>query len=72
MPLHVYRSIYESGSIPAEWKPIRGGTIKYRIRNTALRGYLRQLLPGKWQKVMKAGNIREVHYLNTILGGSPE
>ena len=62
MPLHVYRNIYESGSVPAEWKPLRGGTIKYPVRNLALRTYLRSLLAGKWQKTIKQGNIGEVHY----------
>jgi hypothetical protein len=60
MPLHVYpSSIHESGSIPSGWEPIKGGTIKYPVRNAALRGYLREL---KWQKVIKAGNIGEAHY----------
>lgn len=62
MPLHVYRSIYGSGAIPAEWKPVRGGTIKYPVRNLALRTYLRELLPGRWQKTIKQGNTGEVHY----------
>lgn len=62
MPLHVYPSVHASGSIPNEWEPIKGGTIKYPVRNAALRSYLRELLPGKWQKVIKAGNIGEAHY----------
>jgi hypothetical protein len=62
MPLHVYPSVHASGSIADGWKPIKGGTIKYPARNAALRGYLRKLLPGKWQKVIKAGNIGEAHY----------
>jgi hypothetical protein len=43
-------------------EPIRGGTIKYPVRNSTLREYLRQLLAGKWRKVIKAGNLGEVHY----------
>jgi hypothetical protein len=62
MPLHVYRSVYESGAVPSEWQPVRGGTIKYPIRNLALRSYLRELVPGKWLKTIKQGNIGEVHY----------
>ena len=62
MSLHVYRSIRESASVPAEWKPIKGGSIKYPIRNLALRSYLRELIPGKWQKTIKQGNTGEVHY----------
>lgn len=61
MPLHLYPSIYASGSVPAGWKPAKGGTIKYPVRNPAVRRHLRQLAPGKWQKVIKHGNTGEVH-----------
>lgn len=30
--------------------------------------YLRQLLPGKWQKVIKKGNTGEVHYFEHASG----
>ena len=62
MPLHIYPDVYASGSIPDEWQPIKGGTIKYPVRNPAVRRYLRQLLPGRWQKVIKAGATGEAHY----------
>jgi hypothetical protein len=62
MPLHLYPNVYASGSVPDEWTPDRGGTLKYPVRNRAVHHYLRQLLPGKWQKVIKLGNIGEVHY----------
>lgn len=62
MPLHLYPNVYASGSVPAGWFPTKDGTIKYPVRNQAVRHYLRQLLPGKWQKVIKQGNIGEVHY----------
>jgi hypothetical protein len=62
MPLHLYPNVYASGSVPDDWVPDRGGTIKYRVRNPAVHRYLRELLPGKWQKVIKMGNIGEVHY----------
>lgn len=62
MPLYLYVNVYESGSVPDEWLPTKGGTIKYPVRNPAVHQYLRQLLPGKWQKVIKYGNIGEVHY----------
>jgi len=68
MPLHVYPNVYASGSVPAEWKPIRGGTIKYPVRNVALRSYLRELLPGKWQKAIKQGTTGEVHYFEHASG----
>lgn len=62
MPLHLYQSVYASGSVPDDWIPAKDGTIKYRVRNPAVYHYLRQLLPGKWQKVIKIGNLGEVHY----------
>lgn len=62
MPLNLYPDIYASGSVPQGWLLIKGGTIKYPVRNLAVRRVLRQLLPGKWKKVIKKGNIGEVHY----------
>ncbi len=62
MPLHLYSNVYASGSVPDEWSPNKDGTIKYRVRNPVVHHYLRQLLPGKWQKVIKLGNIGEIHY----------
>lgn len=62
MPLHLYPDVHASGSVPPRWVPTKGGTIKYSMRNPAVRRYLRQLLPGKWQKVIKQGNSGEVHY----------
>jgi hypothetical protein len=62
MPLHLYPSIRASGSVPVDWKPQRGGALKYPVRNAALAAYLHLLLPGKWQKVIKYGSTGEVHY----------
>jgi hypothetical protein len=62
MPLYLYSSVYASGSVPDGWEPVRGGTIKYPVRNAVVRYYLRQLLHGRWQKVIKLGNVGEVHY----------
>jgi len=62
MPLYLYPNVYVSGSVPENWTPMRSGTIKYPVRNPAVHRYLRDLLPGKWQKVIKAGNIGEIHY----------
>lgn len=62
MPLHLYPNVYASGSVPDDWSPTRSGTIKYPVRNLTVRKYLQQLLPGKWQKVIKQGNIGDVHY----------
>jgi hypothetical protein len=36
--------------------------IKYPVRNKAVLRYLRSLLPGRWQKVIKKGTPGEVHY----------
>ncbi len=68
MPLHLYSNIYRSGSVPKDWKPIKGGTIKYPVRNPAVRHYLQQLLAGKWQKVIKKGDLGEVHYFEHSSG----
>lgn len=62
MPLHLYLNVLASGSVPAGWRPTRGGTLKYPVRNDAVLRYLRQLLPGHWQKVIKQGTGGEVHY----------
>ena len=62
MPLYLYSSVYTSGSVPDCWEPVRGCTIKYPVRNAVVHRYLRQLLPGRWQKVIKLGNVGEVHY----------
>jgi len=62
MPLHLYRDVFASGSVPAGWIPNKGGALKYPVRNLKLLGYLRELLPGRWQKVIKYGNTGEVHY----------
>jgi hypothetical protein len=68
MALHLYPNVYASGSVPAEWKPAKGGPVKYPVRNSAVRRYLRQLPSGKWQKVIKQGNVGEVHYFEHASG----
>jgi hypothetical protein len=42
--------------------------VKYPVRNPAVHRYLRQLLPGRWQKVIKQGNSGEVHYFEHASG----
>jgi hypothetical protein len=32
------------------------------VRNAKLHRYLRQLLPGKWRKVIKKGSPGDIHY----------
>jgi hypothetical protein len=68
MPLNLYPDVYASGSVPTGWKPAKDGTIKYPVRNPAVLRYLRQLLPGRWQKVIKQGNTGEVHYFEHASG----
>lgn len=62
MPLYLYPNVYASGSVPLGWSPIRGGTVKYPIRNRAVMSVLRNLRAGNWKKVIKKGNTGEVHY----------
>jgi len=64
----MYPDVYASGSIPAGWAPSKGGMLKYPVRNAAVLRYLRQLRPGKWQKVIKNGNIGEIHYFEHASG----
>jgi hypothetical protein len=68
MPLHLYRDVYASGSVPADWIPVAGGALKYPVRNTKVLRYLRQMLAGRWQKVIKQGNNGEVHYFEHASG----
>jgi hypothetical protein len=68
MPLHLYPDVYSSGSVPAGWTPKRGGALKYPVRNPEVLKYLRELLPGKWQKVIKDGNSGEIHYFEHSSG----
>jgi hypothetical protein len=53
MALNLYPNVYASRSVPAGWKPVRGGTLKYPVRNAAVLAALRAMLPGTWQKVIK-------------------
>jgi hypothetical protein len=68
MPLYLYRDIYDSESVPENWRPIRGAAIKYPVRNAAVLGHLRQLTSGRWQKAIKKGNTGEVHYFEHASG----
>ena len=62
MPLNLYPNIYASGSVPPGWTPTRGGTLKYPVRNRAVLRELRRLRSGRWKKVIKQGNVGDVHY----------
>lgn len=68
MALSLYKNIYASGSVPVGWKPVRGGSLKYPVRNAAVLTALRSMLPGSWQKVIKRGNFGEVHYFEHASG----
>jgi hypothetical protein len=62
MALHLYQSIYATSAVPAGWAPVKGGTVKYPVRNAEVRRCLRELLAGKWKKVIKKGSSGDVHY----------
>jgi hypothetical protein len=62
MPLNLYTEIYQSGSVPHGWLPVKGGTVKYPVRNRAVLHELRRLCAGRWKKVIRKGNFGEVHY----------
>ena len=62
MPLNPYPDIYTCGSVPQGWTPVRGGAFKYPERNRAVLRELRRLRSGRWKKVIKQGNVGEVHY----------
>ncbi len=62
MPLNLYPDIYAAGSVPRGWTPSRRGMLKYPVRNRAVLRELRRLRAGRWKKVVKQGNLGEVHY----------
>ena len=66
MPLNLYPNVAASGSVPAGWTPTPGGMIKYPVQNRAVLRYLRQLLPGRWQKVIKKGFPGDIHYFEHV------
>lgn len=68
MPLNIYPDIYASGSVPQGWVPGKGGALKYPVTNAAVHRHLRQLVPGRWKKVIKFGNTGEVHYFEHASG----
>ena len=68
MPLNLYPDIYASGSVPQNWLPVRGDTLKSSLRNRSVLRELRRLLPGRWRKVIKQGNSGEVHYFEHTSG----
>ena len=72
MPLNLYPSVSASGSVPLDWKPVKGGALKYPVRNEAVSHELQRLRSGKWQKVIKQGNIGEVHYFEHSSGAAAD
>ena len=68
MPLHLYPNVHASGSVPRDWTPAASRTLKYPVRNPAVRRHLRELLSGRWQKVIKQGNTGEAHYFEHASG----
>ncbi len=68
MPLHLYPNVHASGSVPRGWTPATSRILKYPVRNPAVRRHLRELLSGRWQKVIKQGSTGEVHYFEHASG----
>ncbi len=62
MPLKLHPNVYASGSVAEGWRPSRGASLKYPVRNRAVLRELRRLRAGRWKKVIKQGNVGEVHY----------
>ena len=62
MPLHLYGNVYDSGTVPADWMPSKGGALRYPVRNPDVLLHLRSLASGKWRKIIKFGNTGEIHY----------
>jgi hypothetical protein len=62
MPLKLHPNLTASGLIPEGWVPTRAGTLKYPVRNRAVLRELRRAQAGRWKKVIKQGNMGEVHY----------
>lgn len=62
MPLNLYPDIYASGSVPKNWMPARGGTLKYPVRNRAVLRELRRLRRSRWRKVIRQGDLGDAHY----------
>jgi hypothetical protein len=65
---NLYPDIHASGSVPHDWKPVRGGTLKYPVRNPAVLRELWRLLSGRWEKIIKQGNSGEVHDFEHAFG----
>lgn len=61
MPLNLHPNVYASGLVPQGWTPSRGATLKYPVRNRAVLRELRRLRAGRWKKVIKQGNVGDVH-----------
>jgi hypothetical protein len=57
-----------SGSVPAGRTAVKGGALKYPVRNAAVLRHLRQLLAGEWQKVIKKWNTGDEHYFEHASG----
>jgi hypothetical protein len=62
MALDLHPNVYASGVVPHDWAPVRGGTLKYPVRNRAVLRELRRLRSGRWKKVIKQGKVGELHY----------
>jgi hypothetical protein len=66
-----FDSFRESPKVPAGWKSRKqpGATIKVPLRNSALRKFLQEKIPGGWVKVYHHGaDGSEIHYCQHASG----
>jgi hypothetical protein len=60
-----HNAFRDSPNVPKNWKPKKqpGATLKVLVKNTVLRKFLQEKLPGRWVKVYHYGaDGSEVHY----------
>jgi hypothetical protein len=69
MPLNLYPDVYASGSVPQNWIPVRGGTLKYPVRNRAVLRELGACFPAGGERSSSRGIPVKFITLNTPLGG---
>jgi hypothetical protein len=50
MPLKLFPNVYSAGIVPADWKPKKGGMVKYPVKNQAVFKILQELFQGNGKK----------------------
>jgi hypothetical protein len=71
-PKNINNSIKQSPKYPEGFQSVKNGTTKNNINNQQLLDELRQIEPGKWQKVYKDGYVdarkASIHYFESPSG----